>query len=263
VATDATGTPTSLGIPKFDPTNDAPSGLGGNAQMDAIDALLAQTPRSGSIAGIAVGSVPVWNGTAWVKPSGTPDGTKFLRDDGSWATASAAPGYGTSLPGSPTDGQEYILVDSTTAPTYAWRLRYNAGSASTYKWEFIGGSPAVVGVAASQGTASTSYVDLATAGPSFTLPKAGDYDIEFGAASTSASATMNTFVGLHINGVLWQETLSLGPFGGAASIPSHGMMLLRPTGLTATHVVKLMYKVSAGTGTWAGRILKVTPVRVS
>lgn len=85
MATDATGTPTSLGIPKFDVTNDAPSGLGSNAQMDSIDGLLAQTPRSGSIAGIAVGSVPVWNGTAWVKPSGTPDGTKFLRDDGTWA----------------------------------------------------------------------------------------------------------------------------------------------------------------------------------
>lgn len=55
--------------------------------MDSIDALLVQAPRSGSIAGIAVGSVPVWNGTAWVKPTGTPDGTKFLRDDGAWAGA--------------------------------------------------------------------------------------------------------------------------------------------------------------------------------
>lgn len=52
--------------------------------MDSIDALIVQAPRSGAIAGIAVGSVPVWNGTAWVKPTGTPDGTKFLRDDGSW-----------------------------------------------------------------------------------------------------------------------------------------------------------------------------------
>lgn len=53
----------------------------------------------------------------------------------------AAPGYGTTLPASPVDGQEFILVDSTTAPSYQWRLRYNAGSSSAYKWECIGGVP--------------------------------------------------------------------------------------------------------------------------
>lgn len=90
MATDATGTPTSLGIPKFNTSADSPSGLGTNAMMDSIDALIVQTPRSGAIAGIAVGSVPVWNGTAWVKPTGTPDGTKFLRDDGAWTAVSGA-----------------------------------------------------------------------------------------------------------------------------------------------------------------------------
>lgn len=40
MATDATGTPTSLGIPKFNTSNDNPSGLGTNAMMDAIDDLL-------------------------------------------------------------------------------------------------------------------------------------------------------------------------------------------------------------------------------
>lgn len=40
MATDATGTPTSLGIPRFDVANDAPSGLGFNAAMSEIDTLL-------------------------------------------------------------------------------------------------------------------------------------------------------------------------------------------------------------------------------
>ena len=40
MATDATGTPTALGIPKFNTSVDAPSGLGSNAQMDSIDGLL-------------------------------------------------------------------------------------------------------------------------------------------------------------------------------------------------------------------------------
>lgn len=46
MAIDATGTPTSQGIPKFNTAVDAPSGKGGNAQMDAIDALVvAQTSQ--------------------------------------------------------------------------------------------------------------------------------------------------------------------------------------------------------------------------
>lgn len=59
-----------------------------------------------------------------------------------WTTPAAAPtvGYGTALPGSPVDGQEFILVDNTANPSYQWRFRYNAGSQSAYKWEFVGGS---------------------------------------------------------------------------------------------------------------------------
>ena len=49
-------------------------------------------------------------------------------------------GYGTILPASPIDGQEYTLVDSLTNPSYQWRFRWNAGSSSAYKWEFVGGT---------------------------------------------------------------------------------------------------------------------------
>jgi hypothetical protein len=41
MATDATGTPTTnYAIPKFNTAVDSPSGLGSNAQMDAIDTVL-------------------------------------------------------------------------------------------------------------------------------------------------------------------------------------------------------------------------------
>lgn len=94
MATDATGAPTPLGIPKYNPSVDAPSGLGFNAAMDAIDTLVAN--RAEKPAGIASGEVPVWNGTTWVRSSvtrvgptslgsGTPDVAKFLRGDGAWA----------------------------------------------------------------------------------------------------------------------------------------------------------------------------------
>src|SRR4029450_8789457 len=64
------------------------------------------------------------------------------------------PPYGTTLPASPSDGQQAVLVDSTTNPTYIWQFRYNAGSSSAYKWEYVGGTAAVAQVAAG-GTTTT------------------------------------------------------------------------------------------------------------
>lgn len=50
MATDATGTPTTtVQIPKFNVSVDAPSGLGGNAQMDFIDKLLSGAQALGSL----------------------------------------------------------------------------------------------------------------------------------------------------------------------------------------------------------------------
>ena len=81
---DLSGTPTSLGIGTFNTSVDPPSGLGFNEAMGQIDALIAQRVLKPS--GVSAGDVPVWNGTTWVVPTGTRNGSKFLRDDGSWQT---------------------------------------------------------------------------------------------------------------------------------------------------------------------------------
>jgi hypothetical protein len=50
-------------------------------------------------------------------------------------------GYGTTLPASPIDGQEHVLVDNTVGSfLYIWRFRYNAASTDPNKWEFVGGT---------------------------------------------------------------------------------------------------------------------------
>lgn len=71
MATDATGTPTSPdNIPKFNTAVDAPSGLGTNAMMDAIQTALNNRPSTP--VGITSGEAMVWNGVSWVRSSITP-----------------------------------------------------------------------------------------------------------------------------------------------------------------------------------------------
>jgi hypothetical protein len=91
---------------------------------------------------------------------------------------SGGPTPATTLPGSPTDGQEAILVDSTSAPTYSWTLQWLAAAS---RWIFTGGAEASREVDASDGLNSTSYIDLTNVGPSFTCPRAGIFELLYGA----------------------------------------------------------------------------------
>lgn len=115
MATDATGAPTSLGIPKFNTAVDAPSGLGGNAQMDAIDALI--SARVGKPAGIVSGEAPVWNGASWDRSSVTKIGTGSLSGY-PWANADIAAGaaiLASKLAGFPSDATKALFGDGSWA----------------------------------------------------------------------------------------------------------------------------------------------------
>jgi hypothetical protein len=115
--------------------------------------------------------------------------------------------YGTTLPATPADGQEAILVDSITNPSFypGWRFRYNAGSSSPYKWEFVGGAPyfSRPALGSAESFNNTTNVDL-TNTPSAVLPRAGEYMLEFGAAVVSNggtwSAPYDTFMQLKTSG---------------------------------------------------------------
>jgi hypothetical protein len=129
-------------------------------------------------------------------------------------TAALAPAYGTTLPASPVDGQEAILVDSTTAPTYQWRFRYNAGNTTAYKWEFVGGS-AQHGESTGGGTLTGGGVWSAFTGMTLTLPRAGVYLVQGGYRGTTPGTGTGAYhVGYAPNGAIDQ---SVGDWQVAAS----------------------------------------------
>jgi len=175
--------------------------------------------------------------------------------------ATAPISYGTTLPGSPTDGQEAILVDSTTNPSYQWRFRWNAGSSSAYKWEYTGGAPvSYVNNTDYTSTTTGAWIDLDGFG--FSPPRSGDY--LFSGLVTSWHTAANGYF-------QWGFALTGGTplysAGGTAPVSTAIVTVpyeQRINGLAAGSGLVMRYLLqSTGTGHWVNRALTVIPVRVS
>jgi hypothetical protein len=183
--------------------------------------------------------------------------------------------YATELPGNPLDGQE-IYYAADAANGVIWHLRYRSGASGSYKWEYLGGpsmfsSPS----AGDEGTASTAYVGLTTAGPSITVPLAGDYIIEFGSrafltSGTYVTAAANMAVKIGAAAVsdsdsieTWTASNGWGDFF-SSNNTTNNARTLRKTGLTASTVLLAQYRTThaSSTANFRNRWMNVTPVRV-
>lgn len=165
----------------------------------------------------------------------------------------------TALPVTPYDGQEiYFVVDG--AKDIIWHLVY---SVTTLKWAFLGGAPLTSVIDAVQTLNLTAnYTDLGTVGPDVTVPVAGTYLVEFG------------YTGRH--SVAGQTIRASFSRGGTAAVDAddtdydaQGASLFIPVSrsrpdvaLIAGAVVRMKYKTSSNTATYANRWLKVTPQRI-
>jgi hypothetical protein len=128
-------------------------------------------------------------------------------------------GIGTSLPVSPVDGQEFVLVDSLTAPTFAWRFRYIAAKA-TNKWLFIGGAPLIAQVDTSDSFSSTSYANPSpNPGPSIAVPVAGDYIVGIGFNSTGVASGPIIYMSYDIGATPASDDDWIGKPGATATAP--------------------------------------------
>jgi hypothetical protein len=175
----------------------------------------------------------------------------------------APPTYGTTLPASPVDGQEAILVDSITNPTYQWRFRYNAGSVSAYKWEFIGGSNQIVGPLGDITTASSTFVAM-TSGPSITVVRAGEYSADItisfiSNAVNSGYAIANIFKDATDTGISPTYVFNTSGSGARTDISSFGLI-----SVTAGQVLAVRVSCANSlSNRFINAKLRLTPIRVS
>jgi hypothetical protein len=173
----------------------------------------------------------------------------------------ATPSYDTTLPGSPINGQEAILVDSLTNPSYQWRFRYNTGSSDASKWEFVGGMPGfVLGVEDPGLMTNTAPQLIAT--PAFVIPRLGRYVVEFGAFMQSYSASQfDMFIDITDGTNVSPNQLRFVPvaqFNGATVMHAESRSASAGVTLQMRH-----WGSNTNQRSLAPRWIKVTPVRVS
>ena len=180
---------------------------------------------------------------------------------------------GITLPTSPFDGQEAILVDSLITPTYSWRFKYVASITDANKWVFIGGADIFAEVVTFETVNNNAYVAMATPGPSIVIPRSGIYQVEIGAKLYNTQGD---------NGSPAEVAMSY-DIGATAAVDADSIQLMSawvnvPVGLNRASVSKsrqktlgavtLTAKYRSGTNTQtnrgaADRWMRVTPVRVS
>lgn len=185
-----------------------------------------------------------------------------------WVAAGAAgytpPTVVTSLPGSPTNGQEIYYNHGGGG---LWHLRYNTSYGDAYKWEFLGGTSMQAGVATQeQPLTSSAWQNMATDGPAITVPLAGYYDSIWSALGVIADASAGTIgAGVAVgNTSPSYQTLGGGYLINAQNWYSNLGGQVTNILLAASNVWKMRYYVNAAASTRliSGRYLSLTPRRV-
>jgi len=170
------------------------------------------------------------------------------------------------LPASPVDGQQVdYLADAANG--VIWRLRYRAASASTYKWEYVGGAP-LFAFNDGSNTFSTINTWLVVSGVAcnVTLPLTGDYDISLGARMTTQGASAGVQFGFGLGAVdpidsdsVWGFNVNAGGARPIDSVSKHR----RKSALVAGVVLTGKFKQTiAGTATVSDPWIEARPVRV-
>lgn len=180
---------------------------------------------------------------------------------GSMAIASATGAtLVTSLPGSPTDGQEvFYVADSTNG--VIWHLRYRAASS---KWEFVGGSGLYAEDLANRASLNNSpnYGALATA-VQVTAPLAGTYEVEYSVSSSSTGTNTGFFSDVAVGATVGSDQNAAVAYMNSSTFPRGAVHKKRRITCAAGDVVALVHKAGVTTITAHARTLSLRPIQVS
>lgn len=254
----ATGDGAKFPTPPFNatvwPANSQPTT--GNAEIVRVSAIatdtltIARTQEGTSARAIGVGDQVAATVTA-----------KMVTD----IEAAAPNALVTSLPVSPGNGQ-VIFYQADATNGIVWQLRYNNDSASTYKWEYVGGGFLRADVDTADSASNTAYGDLTHVGPSVTAPLAGDWDIRAsldGVSAATSSASLLAAVKLGIATTVDTDRVCQVNSGGTSNQGGMGGRSIVRTLSSAGTVLKLQYRVTVAVSfTVEFRSLLIRPVRV-
>ncbi len=115
-------------------------------------------------------------------------------------------------------------------------------------------------VTTDQNTASTTYVNLTTSGPSLTLPLAGDYQIDMGMRYFNSTAGAYGYMSPSFNGGTPTDADAVANAGGSG-VGDVTQRTIRKTGQSAVSV-NAQYRVAGGTGFFSNRSIEIIPLRV-
>lgn len=163
-------------------------------------------------------------------------------------------------PASPSD-QDIWVATGVDANGTRWTFQYNAGSASAYKWEFIGGNETYIRPAIANYVAGGAFVYTNSG---LILARAGDYRLKIHAMLTNNTPVTPAAITL------------IGGVGGAAVFARQAAILIANGGnISDVHwedvgaglaaATNLQVAVASGAQPWAiGQCLvQATPIRVS
>lgn len=216
--------------------------------------LAADSVGSSEIAADAVGSSEIAGDTV---------GASELVESERIATAPA-----TSFPGSPVDDQVAWIQNATMAGYGAvWGFKYNAGSGSSYKWEFFGGAPMKDEIDTAETCSSAPWVDITTVGPQVTVPLNGDFLLHYGLEVSGTPGVAFIWAAAPKIGSAAtssaDQVVFAGPNPGGATTASSLARARVKTGLTSGDVIKLQYGRTSADFTAQLRFLHVLPIRCS
>lgn len=169
-------------------------------------------------------------------------------------------------PANPADGDLCVLelptaYDPVTSQKIRWLLSYNAAASM---WEAIGpAAPLYAEITTQETTTSGTYADLPTVGPTISLPRPGDYQIEHGADAGINITGHPAVMSYSLLGAGASDNDAAGTTAGI-SVPANSIMRRRlKSGILTAGTAVAKYRTDTNVGTFLQRWITATPVRLT